>query len=198
MKKAWTVLMFVFSCAFAQAQPYAGGVYPVKMLINSNPNPAGTPTWIPWNGKIEPTVTPTSTPTWNATTTRTQPPTPTATATNTPVMGQSEVRYMRPSDHPTETSYQVVPTTSPTAIVIPATTPGYHNKLEIQVQVPETGTGFFVFTRNGIMENCPPGFRGTIYPLCVDNGPMTIQCGGGVTGTIGRLNIYRAIVQDGH
>ena len=219
MQKLLLALMcFVISVSFSDAQTISAtalknaavgafGKYQPTGASTATPG-YGIPLKVGSDGGILPsadplppaaaTMTPTPTFTWNATTTRTQPPTPTATATNTPVMGQSEVRYMRASDHPTETSYQVVPTTSPTAIVIPATTPGYRNKLEVQVQVPETGTAFFVFTRNGIMENFPPGFRGTIWPLCADNGPMTIQCAGGVTGTIGRLNIYRAIVQDGH
>lgn len=149
MKKAWTILMLIFSCAVAQAQPYAGGVYPVKMLINSNPNPAGTPTWVPWNGKIEPTVTPTYTPTWNATTTRTQPPTATATATNTPVIVAEQSRCMKQADGYTTTCSSVAPAASPVPTVLPVPSPGYYWKYELSSMNIGTATGRRTMTKGG-------------------------------------------------
>jgi hypothetical protein len=195
MKKAWTVLMFVFSCAFAQAQPYAGGVYPVKMLINSNPNPAGTPTWIPWNGKIEPTVTPTSTPTWNATTTRTQPPTATATATNTPVMVQSEVRNVRQSENYSRSSYLIIPVLSPTPIVIPATTPGFYNKIELDVQT--IGITWATLLFNSSTHNFGPFIPRNFYLFGDSNGPVTINISGNAEGVTTRVNVLSSVVRQG-
>jgi hypothetical protein len=98
-----------------------GGTITPTPTITLTPTVTKTPTIT-----NTPTKTNTLTPVFTSTITPTNTSTVTATDTQTPYIYRSEAGWVKQSYHPTPISLLIVPSASPTPLVIPAPTPGYH------------------------------------------------------------------------
>lgn len=116
-----------------------------------------------------------------------------AQAVRTALPEYGDTRLIKPSDNPTRTSILIIPAASPTAIVYPITTPGYHNKIEIDVE--NIGVNVGTLTLGGRTFNFYPYSPRTQYLFGVGNGGVTIDTSyvGGVTF---RANILNSVALD--
>jgi hypothetical protein len=117
------------------------------------------------------------------------------TATMTPVMGQSQVRNVRQSENYSRSSYLIIPVSSPTPIVIPATTPGFYNKIELDVQT--IGITWATLLFNSSTRDLGPFIPRNFYLFGDLNGPVTINISGNAAGVTTQVNVLSSVVRQG-